>query len=782
MEKTHEKSWLNIFKYREMSIRAKLLTIISVIVIVSLTIITYNAVATFSNDAITRIRENNKQTTKFLAGEIETDLKTKIQELELIYSMQNTANKDIVLSKFFGENRDSLYVGIHSVFFKNSQEVVTKTTQELYNPIILKNNNLASKMIQGSVLSFQSELVKVFQGQVIVKNISPIFGSPLLLILIPIIEKNNTINNIASMVLKVETLVESFKPTGISRSYLVDLQGNVILHHNDKLIISAENLSKNITFQEILKKSKTSISDIFQFLNERSEVQLGAFRKIETGNLMVVSEIPESKALEAAEQVKINSLLITIIILLIAISFIYIFAKTISDPIKLLVDASNKIKSGNYQIDLESKMHDEIGHLTAAFNVMAQGLDEREKLKGAFGKFVNPEIAERALRGELQLGGERKDATVFFSDIRSFTAISEKLEPEEVVEFLNEYMTLMVNCINQTNGVVDKFIGDAIMAVWGTPVSKGNDAEHCINAALLMRKSLIEFNRSRGGEKKPKIMIGCGINSGAVLSGQIGSNERLEYTVIGDTVNLASRVETLNKPFRTDILISEETYNRVKELFYCHPMQKIKVKGKEDAQQIYAVLGSRSDPTAPKTIGEMRELVGIPRLPDDSDVAQNQEFKDEGEVKYEILQERRKTPRDMSLVSQSESSNEIKLPMHNRSKWIALISQCTQIKDYSTGARLALLYCDYFPQDTNLMLMGSRLCCKAKLFPEAISIGERLQERDPNNIANLLNLCFAYSKIGDRDRGKVYAEQILAIDPNHLEARQIRDKLGAFEA
>jgi adenylate cyclase len=242
------------------------------------------------------------------------------------------------------------------------------------------------------------------------------------------------------------------------------------------------------------------------------------------------------------------------------------------------------------------------------------------------------------MRDELTLGGERKSVAILFSDIRSFTAISEKLQPEEVVEFLNHYMTRMVECVNRTHGVVDKFIGDAIMAVWGTPVSKGNDTENAVNGALLMRASLMEFNRDRGGARKPVIRIGCGINTGEVLAGQIGSEDRMEYTVIGDAVNLASRIEALNKPFGTDILISGDSLALVKDVFAVERMQSIKVKGKEEPQQIYAVLGRRDDPARPKSLEELRNALGIKvesfkRRHDDA------ADPDHEEVKYEIIEQ-----------------------------------------------------------------------------------------------------------------------------------------------
>jgi adenylate cyclase len=187
------------------------------------------------------------------------------------------------------------------------------------------------------------------------------------------------------------------------------------------------------------------------------------------------------------------------------------------------------------------------------------------------------------------------------------------MEPEAVVEFLNGYMTRMVTCLEQTGGVVDKFIGDAIMGVWGVPVSKGSaaaDALAAVEAMLLMRHSLIEFNRDRGGPGKPIIRIGCGLNTGPCLAGQIGSQQRMEYTVIGDAVNLASRLEALNKPFGTDILISKNTYDLVGQRFITQAMPPIKVKGKTDPLQIYAVVDALGS-SGPKNLAEVRALLGI---------------------------------------------------------------------------------------------------------------------------------------------------------------------------
>jgi class 3 adenylate cyclase len=313
-----------------------------------------------------------------------------------------------------------------------------------------------------------------------------------------------------------------------------------------------------------------------------------------------------------------------------AIILAFLFSSMMVNNIRKLSLKAEEVGKGNLQISFSVKSRDEIGKLSETLNAMVSGLIERDKVKNALGRFVNPQIAEMVLKNELKLGGVKKECVIFFSDIRGFTSISEKLTPEEVVEFLNEYMSVMVNCVNVTHGIVDKFIGDAIMATWGAAFSKGNDAENAVNSALMMREVLKKFNEGRGSEKKPIIKMGAGLNYGKVIAGQIGSEERLEYTVIGDAVNLASRVESLNKPFGTDILITDNLYQKVKDIFRVEKMQSIKVKGKAEPQTIYAVLGRMDDENSPQTLDALRRIYGI-----DQGTGKNIE---EEEVKYTLLE------------------------------------------------------------------------------------------------------------------------------------------------
>jgi adenylate cyclase len=267
------------------------------------------------------------------------------------------------------------------------------------------------------------------------------------------------------------------------------------------------------------------------------------------------------------------------------------------------------------------------------------------------------------MSGKLAAGGTNKTATIFFSDIRSFTAISEKMEPAEVVEFINSYMERMVACVFLTGGTIDKFIGDAVMAHWGAVESNGSpelDALAAVKSALLMRASLRSLNQDRKSAGKPVIKIGCGINSGQVVAGQIGTDERMEYTVIGDTVTFADRTETLNKPFGTEILITEHTWKLcgsrliTKEMPSVASAAGVTEKGKKvrmfavinisDSQEaedlllasekipktISSIARQCIGPDGPKTLAAVRTMLGIP-APDLSKVNT-----DEDERKYQV--------------------------------------------------------------------------------------------------------------------------------------------------
>ncbi len=218
---------------------------------------------------------------------------------------------------------------------------------------------------------------------------------------------------------------------------------------------------------------------------------------------------------------------------------------------------------------------------------------EKRWLKKAFGQYLSPAVINEIMKtpGALALGGKRQEMTVLFSDIRGFTTISEASSPEEIVALLNEYLTKMTEIVFKYEGTLDKFIGDAVMAFWNAPIRQKDHPRRAVLCAIDMIDELKKLQVKWRAEGKPVLDIGIGVNTGDMVVGNMGSLERMDYTVIGDNVNLGARLESLNKEFKTHIIISESTYNSVSDIVNAKSLGSTKVKGKEKAVQIYGVEG-----------------------------------------------------------------------------------------------------------------------------------------------------------------------------------------------
>ncbi len=246
---------------------------------------------------------------------------------------------------------------------------------------------------------------------------------------------------------------------------------------------------------------------------------------------------------------------------------------------------------GNFDVKIPADSNDEIAVLAKTFNEMVGGFKHAEVLRNLLNLYISPEVACAAVEIGTRLDGQVVQGSVLFSDIRGFTTLSEQMMPDNLMRLLNHYMSVMVDVI-VLNGMVNKFGGDSLLAVFGTPLNPlPNHAARAVQTALDMREALENFNREQDIENVPPLEIGIGIATGLVVAGNIGGEERIEYTVIGDTVNLASRLQNMTKEFKYDILINDTTHkSAVGAIGYeSIRMPAIEVRGKQTRVDIYAV-------------------------------------------------------------------------------------------------------------------------------------------------------------------------------------------------
>jgi adenylate cyclase len=222
---------------------------------------------------------------------------------------------------------------------------------------------------------------------------------------------------------------------------------------------------------------------------------------------------------------------------------------------------------------------------------------EKKKVRGAFQYYLTASVVNEILKdpSKLKLGGDKRNLSVMFSDIRGFTSIAEKLTPEELVHLLNEYLTAMTDVVFKYDGLLDKYIGDAIMAVFGAPLEQPDHALRACRTAIEMQSALKRLREKWAAEGRPDVNIGVGINTGDMVVGNMGSQMRFDYTVMGDSVNLAARLEGANKEYQTTVIIGEGTYEMVKDELFCRELDAVRVKGKNLPVRIFELLGDRRD-------------------------------------------------------------------------------------------------------------------------------------------------------------------------------------------
>jgi adenylate cyclase len=597
------------------SIGAKLIVIISSIVLISLGSIIALASWLIRGDLQLIAEDNNFETNRRTAMAAESVFEnihsSSLILIRTVISAGAGSNLAAETADFFFERNPNVAAVFYMTADYADQFENPDESELLINYDFFETRNLDPSLAATYRDIHTIAIMRAAAGETVLLNAARNFSAPVLAMFFP------WQGGGACVLFTPMDLNDSFG-YGVNQSYLINDSGEILIHSNFDIVRMGVNLS-NREFTRYIW-SRPDVNAQILFTDEEGITYFGAFTKINIAGAIVITSVEHNQVFEGINATTRRNIYLSITVLSISIILIWFFAKSISVPIKALAVAAHDIEGGKFEISLKPKSRDEIGVLTSSFHRMCKALH-------VFGRFTNRDIAVRAMRGEIKPGGFPKKATIFFSDIREFTSISENFTnifsneaSDKIVHWLNEYFTHMIDCVDRTGGVVDKFIGDALMAHWGTAFTTGStrkDAYNCIKAALYMRSALRRMNKGRKKEnpENPRIHIGIGINTGTVTAGQLGSDKRMEYTVVGDPVNLASRIETLNKTFGTDILISENTWNLVKKRFITVEMPSVHVKGKEKPVRIFTIINFAKNPKGPKSLTRLRRILGI-KAPD----------------------------------------------------------------------------------------------------------------------------------------------------------------------
>ena len=364
------------------------------------------------------------------------------------------------------------------------------------------------------------------------------------------------------------------------------------------------------TSQKSYESELTKYSE--EIKNGRLDILAGDFAQLEswrrdynevldnTRRLMLeATQSASSEVVKLQDRLHQISLILVVLATILAISLAAYITRNIVRPVRILLKGTNSVKEGVLEVSLPVTSADEIGHLTIAFNSMTGELRKADMVRDMFGKYIDPRIVKDLINQPQFKGskGERQTMTILFCDMRGFTDLSEGLIPDTLVTLLNRYFTLMAEAVHENEGVIDKFIGDAVMAYWGMPFNPENkQGQLAAQAAVemfeklkLFREELPELLGIR--RNLPDISIRVGIATGDVVVGNIGSEKTKNFTVIGDTVNLASRLESANKIYGTQILVTAETASLLNKTIIAREIDTILVPGKNESKKVFEIMG-----------------------------------------------------------------------------------------------------------------------------------------------------------------------------------------------
>lgn len=549
----------------------------------------------FKDDSEKRIQENNLQLADVIGQKVEDEF------YSIAYKINNMA---IILDQSLSRPQTTLFVDL---FFKNNNSFIYMAIAEakgstlsiknkITNDKFLTENNLSLNTIQNMNDAYGEDFSRSASGATVVLNVSSSCLSPCLGISIPYGSPEQ--KKLILLYMDAAEFLKAFQTTGITSTYLINERADLLAHSDRDTVMASKNLI-DVPIVKSLVESKVDNGQKRYLMDEF--YHLGSYKKMGLAGLGIVSTVKEDDAFVEVYNIQRRNIIILLIILNISVIIVFIFSKTISTPIISLVSATKQIEGGDFNVKIRPTTRDEVGVLTNSFLGMAHGLEEREKVKSILGSMIDPVVVQEAMIDMAALKrGSEKPITAFFSDVAGFSTISEQLKSEDLAALLNEYLSAMTIILKEYDGVLDKYIGDAIVGIFNAPVDVDEHPLKAARASIKMVRKLADlrayWTANQLYSKEAREMDArIGLNTGPAKVGFMGTDALASYTMMGDTVNLAARLEAAGKDYGVNILISESTKAKVDHELFTRKMDLVRVKGKNEPVVLFELIDSIAD-------------------------------------------------------------------------------------------------------------------------------------------------------------------------------------------
>ncbi|TGM51503.1 adenylate/guanylate cyclase domain-containing protein [Leptospira vanthielii] len=580
------------------SLQLKMMGVISFLFILSVSVIIFFASFYFKRSIELQLRDNNIRIAEIIGSKVKSDILGVVEKGRQIAITLTTqglpeVERRLLIKTFFQNDKEFIYLGI---FERKENTLVMK--REVFNEEELKKSSVTEEDFHAVVNRNRDALAEAFNGQAVLLNSSPGFQEPSFAIAIPTSE-NGENDNALVMIVKLNKIIGAFSKKGIETTFMVNGNGIALAHPKEDLILAATDLAS----MPIVKSMLTSAPNTGQmsYLDEElGGSYLGSFQKIGFADAGVITIVSEEKAFADVYKSQKTNLYIAGIGLCSALIFVFFFSKTITKPVLQLLTATLEIAKGNFKIGIKPTTQDEVGLLTKYFIDMGAGLEEREKVKNILGSMIDPVVVQEAMVDLAALKrGSETHITAFFSDVASFSTISEQLKSADLAALLNEYLSAMTLLLKKHEGVLDKYIGDAIVGIFNAPVPVLDHELKAARASVDMVMKLAElreyWTENNLYSKEAQVMDArIGLNSGPAKVGFMGTDALASYTMMGDTVNLAARLEAAGKDYGVNILITDPIRDAIQGEMVTRYLDLVRVKGKNEPVKIHELIGYRS--------------------------------------------------------------------------------------------------------------------------------------------------------------------------------------------